>query len=121
MRLSLCLSLAGVNEAVVEVCVVTHQDCPPALICFHGIAHYFEQGLEHLLFRTGDSQWMIGVYAGELQRCRFDVGAVEGDNAMKVSLFYAREYPLSSMLKITAAISRMASVWRIESSGFEHR
>ena len=32
---------------------------------------------------------MIGVYAGELQRRCFDIGAVEGDNAMKVSLFYA--------------------------------
>lgn len=65
---------SGIDEAVVEVSIVSHQYCTCAMLCFHFLANILENFPKHFRFLVSDSQGMVRINPGELQRRLFKVG-----------------------------------------------
>ena len=64
----------GIEEIQVEVRVVAHQDRALAAVLAHRRAHRREHVVQRLVLAFGETEGMVEVDAGDLQRLRIDVG-----------------------------------------------
>src|SRR5690606_9499690 len=80
----------SIDEAMIEVGIVSHQDGALALVGLDGLANDSEHLIEYFLLRARDAQRMPGIDACELESGLFDVGALEGNDAVEEGLLHAQ-------------------------------
>src|SRR5690554_2725988 len=75
-----------IEEAEVEEGIMANQYRPFATSGFHGLAHMLEDFRQGMAFAYGHTQRMVQLDAGEFQRRRLDISALEGLDPEKMRL-----------------------------------